>query len=61
MTNLKNSNWPFLVDKSLLKVPKMVHFGEFLKPEECNQTVLPDWSILIGQKLVKNAKIERFK
>ena len=27
----------------------MVHFGEFLKPEVCGQTVLPDRSVLIGQ------------
>ena len=37
----------------------MVHFGEFLKT--CGQTVLPDTSILIGQKLVENAKIQKFK
>ena len=30
----------------------------FWKPEACGQTVLPDKSILIGQKLVKNAKIQ---
>ena len=36
----------------------MVQFGEFLKKREaCGQTVLPDRSILIGQKLVENAKI----
>ena len=40
----------------------MVHFGEFfLKPEACGQTVLPDMSVLIGQKLVENAKIKKFK
>ena len=39
----------------------MVHFGEFWKPEACGQTVLPDRSILIGQKLVENAKIENLK
>ena len=33
----------------------------FWKPEACGQTVLPDKSILIEQKLVKNAKIEKFK
>ena len=27
----------------------------------CDQTVLPDMSILIGQKLVENAKIENLK
>ena len=31
------------------------------KPEACGQTVLPDRSILIGQKLVENAKIEKLK
>ena len=39
----------------------MVHFGEFFKPEAWGQTVLPDMSVLIGQKLVENAKIEKFK
>ena len=33
----------------------------FEKPEACGQTVLPDWSVLIGQKLVENAKIHKFK
>ena len=28
------------------------------KPEACGQTVLPDRSVLIGQKLVENAKIK---
>ena len=33
----------------------------FWKPVACGQTVLPDRSVLIGQKLVENAKIEKFK
>ena len=33
----------------------------FDKPEACGQTVLPDRAVLIGQKLVKNAKIQKFK
>ena len=33
----------------------------FEKPEACGQTVLPDRSIVIGQKLVENAKIQKFK
>ena len=37
----------------------MVQF--FWKPETCGQTVLPDRSVLIGQKLVENAKIKKFK
>ena len=41
-------------------MPKMVHFDEFLKTEACGQTVLPDRSVLIGQKLVENAKIQKF-
>ena len=40
-------------------MPKMVHFGEFLKT--FGQTVLPDRSVLIGQKLVENAKIQNIK
>ena len=39
----------------------MVNFGEFLKLEVWGQKVLPDRSIFIGQKLVVNAKIEKFK
>ena len=31
------------------------------KPEACGQPVLPDRSVLIGQKLVENAKVKRFK
>ena len=30
----------------------------FWKPEACGQTVLPDRSVLIGQKLVENANIQ---
>ena len=32
--------------------------ASFWKPEACGQTVLPDRSVLIGQKLLKNAKIQ---
>ena len=32
--------------------------ASFRKPEVCGQTVLPDRSILIGQKFVENAKIK---
>ena len=42
-------------------MPKIVHFGEFLKPEAFGQTVLPDRSVLIGQKLVENTKIKKLK
>ena len=46
-----------LVNKSWLKMPKMVYFVEFLKPEACSQTALPDRSIFLEQKLLENAKI----
>ena len=36
----------------------MVDFDEFLKTEACGQTELLDKSLLVGQKLAKNAKIE---
>ena len=41
-----------------LKMPKMVHFASFSKPEAYGQNVLPDKSVFIGQKLVENAKIQ---
>ena len=44
--------------QKFIKMPKMVNFGDFYEPEACSQTVLPDMSILIRQKLVKIAKIE---
>ena len=40
---------------------KMLNLASFWKPEACGQTVLPDRSILIGQKLVENAKMPKFK
>ena len=42
-------------------MPKMVNLAKFVKSKGCGQTVLPDRSILIGQKLVENAKIDKFK
>ena len=39
--------------------PKMVNLASFWKPEACGQ-VLPDRSLLKGQKLVENAKISIF-
>ena len=35
--------------------------ANFRKPEACGQTVLPDRSLLIGQKIMENAKIGKFK
>ena len=40
----------------------MVNLASFWgKTEACGQTVLPDKSVLIGQKLVENPKIQKFK
>ena len=39
-------------------MPIMVDFGEHLKTKAFGQTVLPDMSLLIGQKLAEIAKIE---
>ena len=36
-------------------------WASFWKPEACGQTVLPDRSVLMGQKLVENAKTKKFK
>ena len=47
--------------QKFIKNAKNSQFGEFLKSEVGGQTVLPDMSILIGQRLVKKAKIEKFK
>ena len=38
---------------------KMVNLASFWKTEACGQTVLPDKSVLIEQKLVENAKIKK--
>ena len=45
--NQKCQNWSIL--------------ASFWKTEVCSQTVLPERSILIGQKLAKNTKIQKFK
>ncbi len=38
---------------------KWPNLASFWKLEACGQTVLPDRSVLIGQKLVENAKIQK--
>ena len=43
--------------QKFIKNDKNGQFGEFLKTKACSQPVLPDRSILIGQKLVENAQI----
>ena len=39
----------------------MAILASFRKPEACGQTVLPDKPVLIGQKLVENAKIPKIQ
>ena len=55
----KRAKLIFWVDKSWLKMPKMVQFV-FWKSEACGQTVLPDRSVLIGQKLTENANFQKW-
>ena len=43
------------------KCQKWSNFASFWKPKPCGQTLLPDRSVLIGQKLVENAKINIIK
>ena len=43
------------------KCQKWSVLASFWKPEVCGQTVIPDRSVLIGQKLLANAKILKFK
>ena len=42
-------------------MPKMLNLASFSQTEATPQTVLPDRPVLIGQKLVENAKIENLK
>ena len=46
----KRATFTFRLDKIL-----------FIKPETCDQTMLPDKSLLIGQTLVGKAKIQKFR
>ena len=54
-----NNVYILLSGQKFLKMPKLLNLSSFGKREACGQTVLPDRSILIGQKLVKNVKIEK--
>ena len=42
-------------------MPKMVNLASFWRIEAYSQTVLPDRSLLIGQKLLEKVKIQKFK
>ena len=46
----KRVTFTFWVDKSSLKMPKMINLASFWKSDDWGQTVLPDRSILIRQK-----------
>ena len=52
-------------DEKNYKNPKSYNksskYNGFWKREACGQTVLPDRSVLIDQKLVESVKIEKFK
>ena len=56
----KRATFFILSGQKLFKMPKKIHLASFWKPEACGQTMLPDMSVLIGQKLVENAKIQKF-
>ena len=43
------------------KCQKWFNLASFRKPEACGQIVFPDRQILVGQKLVENAKIDNLK
>ena len=47
-----------LMMSQCLKITEKVSFN-IEKPKACVQKVLPDISLLIGQKLVENAKIQK--
>ena len=58
--NIVNEASYVYIFKSGQKFTKNAQNGQLAtiwKPENYSQTVLPDMSILIGQKLMKNAKI----
>ena len=58
----KRATFTFWVDKSSLKIAKFGPFWRvFLKTIGDGQTVLPDRSLLIGQKLEENAKIKKIQ
>ena len=49
-----------LSGQKFIKMAKIGPFWRvFEKSEGCGQTVLPDRSVLIGQKLMENAKIKK--
>ena len=60
----KRATFTFWVDKSWLKMPKMVHFCEFLKTWSLRSNSVTGLVTLfdtVGQILVEKAKIAKFK
>ena len=51
-------NWFTLVDKLFVMVTVFEKHPNVCKPEACGQTMLPERSVLIGQKLVKMPKFK---
>ena len=49
------------VQKLIKNAKKWSILTSFRKPETCGQTELPDRSFFIGQRLVENDKIQKFK
>ena len=57
---MKSKNYVYIL-RSLKNAKNGPIWRVFEKPKACCQTELPDRSIVIGQKLVENAKIGKFK
>ena len=55
---MKSTYYAFTLQQILIRVD-IDTFGEFFKTWSFGQIVLPDRSLLIRQKLVENAKIEK--
>ena len=56
---IENFKWRFEWTKILQKCQKWTILATFRKSKSCSQTVLPDKSILIGQKMVKMSKLKK--
>ena len=50
-----------ITEKVSFKIASEANLASIRKPVACGQTVLPDWSVLIGQKLVGIAQTQKFK
>ena len=59
LNNASKASYVYILSgQKLIKNAKKVYFGEFLKTWSYGQPLLPDRSVLVGQKLVENAKIQ---